>query len=84
MHEVILEEPAKQFIRTLNKKEQKEILDKLEKLKTNPRLGKPLKKRLAGLWSLKFGKYRVIYTIKDIELIVLVLKTGHRKDIYNI
>ena len=28
------------------------------------------------------GSYRAIYEIKDSELIVLVLKVGHRKDIY--
>ena len=55
MYEVILEEPAKQFIRTLSKDKQKEILDKLTKLETNPQLGKPLMGRLAGLRSLTSG-----------------------------
>jgi len=28
------------------------------------------------------GSYRVIYTIQDDRLIVLVLNVGHRRDIY--
>jgi mRNA interferase RelE/StbE len=28
------------------------------------------------------GDYRVIYTIRDDELIVLVLRVGHRREVY--
>ena len=28
------------------------------------------------------GNYRIIYEVKDNKLIVLVVKTGHRRDIY--
>jgi len=42
-------------------------------------------KKLVGLqdlYRLRVGNYRVIYQIRSSELVVLVLKVGHRKDIY--
>ncbi|MBU0760394.1 MAG: type II toxin-antitoxin system RelE/ParE family toxin [Nanoarchaeota archaeon] len=83
MYEIIFEEPAKQFIKRLDTSKQKRILEKIEQLQHNPRLGKPLLGRLSGLKSLRIDDYRVIYTVKEIELIVLVLKVGQRKDVYD-
>ena len=49
----------------------------------NPRLfGKPLVGSFAGLWRYRVGDYRLICEIRDHELLVLVLKVGHRRDIY--
>jgi mRNA-degrading endonuclease RelE of RelBE toxin-antitoxin system len=42
-------------------------------------------KKLAGednLHRIREGDYRIIYTIRDKELIVLVVKIGDRKEIY--
>jgi mRNA interferase RelE/StbE len=42
--------------------------------------GLPLRKSLQGHRKLRVGDYRVIYRIKDSEIIIL--KIGHRKDVY--
>ena len=34
------------------------------------------------LYRLRVGDYRVIYQIRDKVLLVLVVKIGHRKDVY--
>lgn len=82
MYDVRLEDPAKRFLRKLDAPTQKIIIKKLKELRTNPELGKPLVGKLAGLWSLRIGKYRAIYQIRKNELIVFVLRIGHRKNIY--
>ena len=33
-------------------------------------------------WRLRVDKYRIIYDIYDKKLIILIIKVGHRKDIY--
>ena len=33
-------------------------------------------------WRIRIGNYRVIYEINESVLIILVVKIGHRKDIY--
>ena len=38
--------------------------------------------RLGGFWKYRFGDYRLICKIEDDRLIVLVLRVGHRKEIY--
>lgn len=49
----------------------------------NPRtLGKPLTGRLGTFWRYRVGDYRIICDIRDKELIILVIRIGNRKDIY--
>jgi len=50
---------------------------------SNPRShGKPLTGRLKGYWRYEIGKYRLICDIQDEILTVLVVKTGHRREVY--
>ena len=45
----------------------------------------PNAKKLAakeGLYRIRVGDYRVIYQVSNDELLVLVIKVGHRKDVY--
>lgn len=49
----------------------------------NPRLhGKPLRGELAGLFRYRVGHYRLLCHIQDDRLVVLILKIGHRRDVY--
>jgi mRNA interferase RelE/StbE len=41
--------------------------------------------KLAGadaLYRVRVGDYRIIYEIRDQELVVTVIKVGHRRDVY--
>ncbi|MFH1358967.1 MAG: type II toxin-antitoxin system RelE/ParE family toxin [archaeon] len=83
MHEIIFRNPAKRFLKNLDKNSQKRILKKIEKLKENSRIGKPLTGNLRGLWRLRQDNYRIIYKIKDQELIIYVMNIGDRGRVYN-
>jgi mRNA-degrading endonuclease RelE of RelBE toxin-antitoxin system len=49
----------------------------------NPRrVGHPLRRELAGLWSARRGAYRVIYEIDDDHHTIVVLRIDHRADVY--
>jgi mRNA interferase RelE/StbE len=61
---------------------QKEVLKSLHKLENEPEGVKPLPSILTGLWSLRIGDYRAIHQIKNNELIILVVKIGHRKNVH--
>jgi mRNA interferase RelE/StbE len=58
------------------------IIKSIEKLKENPYAGKPLSYDLAGLRSLRVGKYRVIYKVDEKNKIIWLVSVGHRDDIY--
>jgi mRNA interferase RelE/StbE len=61
----------------------KKVLDIIRKeLLINPRAGKRLKGKDGLLWSHRVGDYRVIYTFNDEELVLLVVRVGHRKEVY--
>jgi mRNA-degrading endonuclease RelE of RelBE toxin-antitoxin system len=49
----------------------------------NPsRVGAPLRDELEGVWSARRGAYRVLYRIEDGHHEVIVLRIGHRRDVY--
>ena len=54
----------------------------IKSLLSNPYKGKPLSYELAGLYSLRTSDYRIIYRIKEKQLIIIVISVGHRKEIY--
>jgi mRNA interferase RelE/StbE len=58
------------------------ILSCIESLGDDPR-GTGCKK-LSGQerYRLRYGKYRIIYSIQDDELTIWIVKVGHRKIIY--
>jgi len=46
------------------------------------RVGAPLRDELEGVWSARRGTYRVLYRIDDDRHEVIVLRVGHRGDVY--
>jgi mRNA interferase RelE/StbE len=49
----------------------------------NPRQhGKALVGDMAGFWRYRVGDYRIICEIQDSQLIIQVIKIGHRSKIY--
>lgn len=44
--------------------------------------GKPLTGHLGELWRYRVGDYRIIARIEDEEVLILVIRIGHRRDIY--
>ncbi len=67
----------------LDKPDALRILEYMESRAHNPtETGKPLRKNLKGYWRHRVGDYRVVSSIEDEALIVLVVMVGHRKRIY--
>jgi mRNA interferase RelE/StbE len=54
-----------------------------EKLGTDPlKYGLPLRRTLKKFFKLRVGDYRIIYQIEQKEVTVLVIKIGHRREVY--
>ena len=57
--------------------------DRLEKLDDPRSIGEALHGKKCGeFWKYRVGDIRIIARIEDMELIVLVVRVGHRKNIY--
>jgi len=85
LYKIILLSAAEKSYRNLfaaNKELFQRIDNALETLKTNPFLGKPLKDRLKGKYSLRVGVYRIIYSIDKQEITIYILDIAHRREVY--
>lgn len=51
-------------------------------LATDPQSGRPLTGAYKGLWKYRVGNYRIIYSVVQTRLTILVLRIRHRKDVY--
>ena len=81
------EEVLKKDLNLIDKKQVRKILMKIDKIlgftpKNYSNSIKALKGNLEGLFRLKVGDYRVIYKIFEDASEILILKIGHRREVY--
>ena len=68
-------------LRKLDPADARKVLGKIEKeLAKDPTIGEPLKGDFRGLYRYRIGDHRVIYAKTRDG--ILVLRIGHRKDVY--
>ena len=69
-------------LKRLAKPDRIRIVAAIDRLAETPHLGATLKGDLRGLRRLRVGDHRVVYEVRDDELIVLVVRIAHRRDVY--
>lgn len=84
MYKVVYLDSVEKDFKRLDRPTRKRILDKIETyLAKDPKaLGKALTGEFHGLWRYRVGDFRVIYKIAEEEILVIVARVGHRKDVY--
>lgn len=82
-HRVEFEPAAATALGKLERSVQKRIQGVLDVLALTPR--PPAAKKLVGseLWRVRTGDYRIVYAIEDERLLVVVVKVGHRREVYD-
>ena len=73
---------AKQF-RKYDSALQKRLVKALEKLGQNPYDAGA--KKLSGaedVYRIRVGDYRIVYCVEDDKLLIVVVKLGHRREVY--
>lgn len=80
MYTVVIKKRAKKFIDKLPIGEKRRIVAAIERLPDGDDI-KQLKGH-NGILRLRVGDYRIIYTVNNSELIVIVIDAGNRGDIY--
>ena len=81
-YSVLYTEAFYKSLKPISKRDVKRILNKTRALAVDPR---PIGcQKLAGQekYRIRQGDYRIIYSIEDNKLIVVVVKVGHRKEVY--
>jgi len=79
---VIKPSAAKEIEAIAHKKDRQRIVKRIEALGDEPR--PPGVQKLSGRdrYRIRQGVYRIIYAIEDRELSVVVVKVGHRREVY--
>jgi mRNA interferase RelE/StbE len=82
-YKVLIKKSALKDLQAVSKPDQKRLLGAIEgSLSKDPYQGKALSGEFKGLYRWRSGKFRIVYEIQQEVLIVLVLRIGHRKDVY--
>ena len=58
------------------------LIEAIDRLGEQPLAGALLKGGLRGLRRLRVGSYRIVYEVLDDELVVLVVRVAHRRELY--
>ena len=69
-------------IERIPKRDLRRIIKRIESLANDP--GPPGHEKLTGRerYRIRQGNYRIVYSIQDDELMIWVIKVGHRGDVY--
>jgi len=81
-YEVIFDPGAVREFKKIPNTQRQHLADIIDGLTEDPR--PPGAEKLTNVEAYKIcvGDYRIIYTIKDDKLIVLIVKVGNRRDVY--
>lgn len=82
-YSLYIQPSAQKTLSRLDRDIRHRVGSRIDSLARDPR--PPGTEKLSGaddLYRVRVGEYRVIYQIRDKELIVLVVRVGHRKDVY--
>lgn len=70
-------------LRPIPNKDVKRILKRIEALSEEPRPAGSEKLSALERYRVRQGAYRIIYEVKNQQLVVVVVKIGHRREVYN-
>ena len=81
-YRIVIKKSAAKEIEKIQKKDRVRIIEKIRSLASDPQ---PVgSKKISGQEKYRIGQgnYRILYQIIDAELIISVVKIGHRRAIY--
>jgi mRNA interferase RelE/StbE len=81
-YSVSIKQSAAKALAKVEREDRLRIIDAIDQLATNPAAGGVLKGEYAGLRRIRVGNYRVVYEVQDQRLLVLVIRIGHRREVY--
>jgi mRNA interferase RelE/StbE len=83
MHRVELVSSAARAFRTFDRAVQQRLAKRIDALAHEPRpTGVEKLRGTRSRYRVRTGDYRIIYEVKDDLLLVLVVRIGHRREVY--
>ena len=73
---------AKEIEKIANRSDRRRVVNRIQGLADDPRPRGCEKLSGQERYRVRQGVYRIVYSVEDDELIVHIVKVGHRKDVY--
>jgi mRNA interferase RelE/StbE len=81
-YSVVLTASARREIEDLERRDRERVMVAIGSLRDDPRPHGCEKLSALDRFRIRVGPYRVVYTIDDTIVTVVVVKVGHRRDVY--
>ena len=75
-----IKESAARELQRIERSDRERLIAAIDRLAENPFAGSALKGELRGLRRIRVGDYRLIYEVREQDLVVLVLRAAHRRE----
>jgi len=81
-YNILIKPSAVKEIENIPRKDRLRIIQKIQGLANNPRPQGCEKLTGENRHRIRQGVYRIVYSVSDRELHIIVVKVGHRRDVY--
>ena len=81
-YDIRIKPSAEKEIRDLPKEMRKRVISMITRLADDPRPPGAAKLSGQSAYRVRVGRYRIVYSIFDRELVVDVVRVAHRRDVY--
>ncbi|MDQ7787605.1 MAG: type II toxin-antitoxin system RelE/ParE family toxin [Thermodesulfovibrionales bacterium] len=81
-YNILIKPSAVKEIENIPRKDRLRIIQKIQGLANNPRPQGCEKLTGENRYRIRQGVYRILYSVSDRELYIIVVKVGHRQDVY--
>ena len=81
-YELVFKKSVAKDLRAFPQQDVKRVLQRIRALSSDPRPSGCEKLSAFERYRVRQGSYRIVYEIEDARLIVLVVRIGHRREVY--
>jgi mRNA interferase RelE/StbE len=81
-YRIVIKKSAAKEIEALPQKDRLRVIERIRALAEDPRPSGCKKLSKQEKYRVRQGRYRILYQIEDGELLVIVVRVAHRKDVY--
>ena len=81
-YKLLVTSSATKEIEALPKQDRRRVVAKIASLSNDPRPPGCEKPSGRDQYRIRQGDYRIVYDVQDLNLVVVVVKVGHRRDVY--
>ena len=82
VYRVLIKPSAVKELEKIPREDRRRIIARIRDLAGDPRPAVCEKLSSQDKYRVRQGRYRIVYSISDVELTVVVVKVGHRREVY--